>query len=96
MQSHPKVEREFTAEELKNGSIRYGIIGIQDLMRDLKYWETLLVSSMMQRPIWKIVDTDGIVNPSKIWDNYQQRNLKSAMAFAALTTPSHVDEKILY
>ena len=30
---------------------RYGIIGDNDMIRDLQYWETLMVSSMMQRPI---------------------------------------------
>ena len=40
------------------------------MLRDLKYWETLLVSSMMQRPIWKIIDTNGIVNQGEIWDNH--------------------------
>lgn len=31
--------------------MRYGVIGINDLARDLEHWETLLVSSMMHRPI---------------------------------------------
>ena len=30
---------------------RYGICDVNDLIRDLRYWETLFVSSLMQRPI---------------------------------------------
>ena len=30
--------------------IRYGIIELDDMLRDLKHWETLLTSSFMQRP----------------------------------------------
>jgi hypothetical protein len=32
---------------LKDIHFRYGIIHINDMKRDLKYWETLLTSSMM-------------------------------------------------
>lgn len=30
--------------------IRYGIVELEDLLRDLKTWETLLPSTFMQRP----------------------------------------------
>jgi len=36
--------------------MRYGVIGINDLARDLEHWETLLVSSMMQRPVKMLVN----------------------------------------
>ena len=58
-------------------------------MRDLKYWETLLVSSMMLRPHKKVVDLPEI-------QEIQQKNLESGLAFAALTTPSGTNEKELY
>ena len=35
---------------------RYGVIGIQDMRRDLQHWETLLTSSMLQRPVKVIID----------------------------------------
>lgn len=41
-----------------NVHFRYGIVHINDLVRDLKYWETLMVSSMMQRPISTIIECD--------------------------------------
>ena len=75
---------------------------MDNLIRDLKYWETLLVSSMMQRPIHKLIDweeeviTDSELEESYIWDDLQQRNLKSALAYAALTTPSGSSEHELY
>jgi hypothetical protein len=31
-------------------NIRYGIIELADLLRDLETWETLLTSTFMQRP----------------------------------------------
>ena len=70
------------------------MIGIHDLIRDLKYWETLLVSSMMQRPITRIISSNDGEFP--IWSNYQIRNLKSALAFALLTNPEKVSEERFY
>lgn len=39
-------------ESMSNGSlkIRYGVIELDDMLRDLQHWETLLTSSFMQRP----------------------------------------------
>jgi hypothetical protein len=42
----PSVENE--GEELVK--FRYGIVEYSDMIRDLKYWETLLTSTFMQRP----------------------------------------------
>ena len=47
---------------------------------------------MMQRPINKIIDTGD----NHIWETHYNRNLKSAIAFAALTTPNNSMEKELY
>jgi len=71
---------------------RYGIIRITDLVRDLKYWETLMGSSMMQRPIKTIIDGDP---EHHIWEAHQ-RNLKSAVAYAALQTKDGYEERDLY
>ena len=35
--------------------VRYGVIAYDDLVRDLRHWETLMVSQIMQRPIKTIV-----------------------------------------
>jgi hypothetical protein len=45
-------------EDQKDVHFRYGIVNTGDLVRDLKYWETLMVSSMMQRPFKNIINTD--------------------------------------
>lgn len=39
-------------------NIRYGIVEIDDVLRDLETWETLLVSSFMQRP-YEILENGG-------------------------------------
>lgn len=50
-----KVFNDPALQHLTNGSksqisLRYGIVQYDDMIRDLKYWETLLSSSFMQRP----------------------------------------------
>lgn len=46
---------------------RYGVIQINEMVRDLQHWETLLTSSMMQRPIKRIIDND--YQNLKIWED---------------------------
>jgi hypothetical protein len=58
-------------------------------MRDLKLWETLMVSSMMQRPINTIIECDELMES-------KQKNLKSAIAFAALTLKDGYEERDLF
>ena len=41
-------EKSYMVDDKLN--IRYGIIGLENLKRDLRLWETLMVSSIMQRP----------------------------------------------
>ncbi len=48
------------------------MVQYDDMVRDLKYWETMLVSTMMQRPIKLLVPND------QIWE-HQNINLKSAV-----------------
>ena len=48
------------------------MISFENLARDLTHWETMLVSTMMQRPIKTIVKND------EIWE-HQMKNLKSAV-----------------
>ena len=50
--------------------MRYGVIGINDLARDLEHWETLLVSSMMHRPIKMLVNDQH--ESLDIWGDLQQ------------------------
>lgn len=63
------------------------------MVRDLRYWETLLASSMLQRPVKMLIDDDPGL---EIWSRLQPRNLRSALAYAALTTKSGASERDLY
>lgn len=72
---------------------RYGVITMDNLLRDLKYWETLAVSSMMQRPIKPIIICE---KHPEIWETHTSYNLKSAIAYAALTTHNGFEERDLY
>jgi hypothetical protein len=65
------------------------VIGYEDLVRDLRHWETLMVSQMMQRPIKTIVQNDAI------WE-HQAKNLRSALALGALRTQPGQSEAKLY
>lgn len=51
---------ELTQKEQKM-DIRYGVIELDDLKRDLTYWETCLASSMMQRPGTILQSNDEIL-----------------------------------
>jgi hypothetical protein len=62
--------------------VRYGVIQYEDVVRDLNHWETMLVSTMMQRPIKTIVKHD------QIWEN-QMKNLKSAVRKIKLANKSY-------
>ena len=86
------------AEEIID--VRYGVIQTDDLVRDLENWETMLVSTIMQRPIKTILQNEEVMA------KHQQNNLKSAvrkkqfmiiqLALAALRTPNGSTEANLY
>ena len=68
----------------------------------MTHWETLFLSSMLQRPTNNLIDVPTVDNAE--YDGYaelnfkelQRINLKSALAFSALTTKSGVPETELY
>lgn len=49
-----------TGEQQEFVDVRYGVISYENLQRDLEHWETMLVSTMMQRPIKTIVKNEQI------------------------------------
>ena len=51
---------------------------------------------MMQRPIKTLIPLDPKDETMEMFNEHQQRNLKSALAYAALTTPSEYEERDLY
>ena len=58
--------------------IRYGVIALDDMLRDLQHWETLLVSSFMQRP-FEIIE-EGTKEVSDQVLEAQMTNLTSAVS----------------
>lgn len=70
---------ELPDEEKKEISLRYGVIEYSDLVRDLRTWETLMSSSIMQRPYRLLSDL-----PSEVKDA-SEKNLASALAFSTIT-----------
>ena len=69
---------EQTGEPQEVVDVRYGVISYENLARDLEHWETMLVSTMMQRPIKTIVKNE------EIWA-HQMRNLKSAVRITCVS-----------
>ena len=62
----------------KDIKVRYGIIEIDDVLRDLHYWETLMVSSFMQRPF-------QVLDKGQFFDEVLEKqafNLKSAVSIS--------------
>ena len=45
--------------------LRYGVISLEDMLRDLQHWETLLTSSFMQRP-HEVLESGGPLLEEKI------------------------------
>lgn len=71
--------RDLDESEKKEISLRYGVIEYSDLVRDLRTWETLLASSMMQRPHSLLTEM-----PTEVAEA-SEKNLASALAFSAIT-----------
>ena len=65
------------------------------MIRDLRHWETLLTSTFMQRPYEILTYNSPILD--EVYEA-QQKNLESALAFAALThdVKSNATEYDLY
>ena len=68
----------------------------------MTHWETLFLSSMLQRPTNNLIDVPTVDNAEYggyaelNFKELQRINLKSALAFSALTTKSGVPETELY
>lgn len=69
--------------------MHYGIIRKQDLIQDLKLWETLYCSSCMMRPFVKLQECPEV-------EMAQQNNLRSATALAGILTKSGESEIEFY
>jgi len=80
----------FNQFKIENDKIMtYGVIKKQDLIQDLKLWETLWVSSFMMRPVTYLHKNPDI-------QIAHQNNLRSACAYAALLTKNGAWEVEFY
>ena len=52
--------------------LRYGVVGYNDFINDLKYWRTLTVSTYMHKPYELVIDNPTVYP-------YQVENLRSAV-----------------
>lgn len=69
--------------------IKYGVVSIDKLCRDLIDWETLYLAGRMHKPV-KILRDDARVRLAN------QVNLTEAVRVALLTLPEHFSEKELF
>lgn len=69
--------------------VKYGVVELNTLRRDLTQWETLYLAGRMQKPVRIVKDEPSI-------SSAQQQNLKAAMSTALLLLPSNFSEQELY
>jgi len=69
--------------------IKYGVVNLDTLARDLSEWDTLYLAGRLQKPV-KILRDDPRIRLSN------QVNLISALRTALLMLPEHFTERQLY
>lgn len=80
----------------KNIYLRYMIVENDDLLRDLKYWETLSISSLMLRPVrpnYQCIQIEVVYNDAEFTKDEELQeafiqNRVSALSLALLTSES--------
>ena len=60
-------------------NLRYGVIAMDDLLRDLEHWETLLISSFMHRP-FEVLESGSTESYDELMEK-QLLNLRSAVSY---------------
>lgn len=71
--------------------VKYGVMSVEDLCKDLLKWETLYVAGRMHKPTAVLFDVTNNRVP-----NAQQANLTSALRASLLLLPDKFSEKDLY
>jgi mitochondrial translocator assembly and maintenance protein 41 len=69
--------------------IKYGVISVDDVVRDLKEWDTLYVAGRMHKPVKVLHWNDEI-------EGAAERNLEHALHTALLMLPTTFTEEALY
>lgn len=75
--------------EWRDKMIKYGVVGMHDLARDVLTWDRFYLSGRLQKPVHVLVDNWDIRKVNLI-------NLKSAISAALLLLPSEFSEEDLY
>ena len=60
--------------------IKYGVVGVDTLLRDLTTWDTLLVAGRLHKPVNHIVQDNAIMAAISV-------NLQAALAASLLMLP---------
>ncbi|KAM7263427.1 hypothetical protein ACFE04_001110 [Oxalis oulophora] len=68
---------------------KYGVVRMDNLVRDILNWERLYISGRLQKPVHILVDNLDIENVNSV-------NLRAAMSGALLLLPSKFTEEDLY
>eukprot|EP00889_Picochlorum_renovo_P001000 jgi/Picre1/28030/NNA_000991.t1 len=61
--------------------IKYGVVSVDTLKRDLRDWDTMYLAGRLQKPVNTLISNDGIVSAQKL-------NIDSAMKTALLLCPN--------
>ncbi|CAH2041010.1 unnamed protein product [Thlaspi arvense] len=73
----------------KDKMFKYGVVRMDDLIRDLLNWEKFYLSGRLQKPVHILVDNLDIGNLNSV-------NLRAAISAALLLSPSKFSEEHLY
>ncbi|XP_058199289.1 uncharacterized protein LOC131314562 isoform X4 [Rhododendron vialii] len=73
----------------KDKMFKYGVVRIDDLIRDIFNWERFYLSGRLQKPVCVLVDNLDIGNINSV-------NLRAATSAALLLSPSKFSEEDLY
>lgn len=74
---------------LKDKMFKYGVVRMDDLIRDILNWERFYLSGRLQKPVHVLVDNLDIGNINSV-------NLRAATSAALLLSPSKFSEENLY
>ncbi|KAK9902774.1 hypothetical protein WJX75_005730 [Coccomyxa subellipsoidea] len=74
--------------QMPHGVIKYGVVGMDDLLRDLWTWDSLIVAGRLHKPVHHIVRDPAVMKAAAA-------NLNAAMAASLLLLPKDFSTKDL-
>jgi hypothetical protein len=64
--SHHGAKVHFNYTKIDGEHLRYGVVGHDDLLRDLKYWETLTMATVMLKPISFFIGNEKLTTDQEL------------------------------